>query len=147
MSQTRLLHLKSCCRWGRGKYLNCRLLEKGRAERLMTSSMTFPRSGKWRFDKSLTKAAKVLPVESIDLIFHTQVLKLHDEKPNDCEADKVRQKKFQKIKNSKVKRIFLANAIEVAGAGCTALYPSIPRYKVFFSVEFGSPNQRQSLYV
>ena len=28
----------------------------------------------------------------------------------------------------KVKRIFLANAIEVAGAGCTALYPNIPRF-------------------
>ena len=28
----------------------------------------------------------------------------------------------------KVKRIFLANAIEVAGAACTALYPNIPRF-------------------
>jgi len=59
--------------------------------------------------KGLDEQFKDLPKD-----WQTKVLKLHDEKPNDCEADKV-------------KRIFLANAIEVAGAGCTALYPNIPR--------------------
>ena len=43
-----------------------------------------------------------------------QVLTLHDENPEGPPEEKV-------------KRIFLANAIEVAGAKCTALYPTIPR--------------------
>jgi len=78
-------------------------------ERILAEPPVLVKSLRKGEGRGLDDQFKDLPQE-----WQMKVLKLHDENPNECEAEKV-------------KRIFLANAIEVAGAGCTALYPTIPR--------------------
>jgi len=78
-------------------------------ERILAEAPLLVKSLRKGEGRGLDEQFKDLPKE-----WQMKVLKLHDENPKDGEEEKV-------------KRIFLANAIEVAGAGCTALYPNIPR--------------------